>query len=470
MASSERKSNKPVVFKVQRKEDASTPPIKRVLDKYIAAIRGISKTAQVALPHIVKWRAESLQDASLRISKFFPDDSSDAPRRINIKSAANFAEFEEGVREIEEYSSFDPAAVLAKSLFTHLFAEFDAFVGELLKAIYLKNEKLLKGVSREISLSDILDYEKLEDVKLAMLEKEIETFRRDSYIEQFGVLEKKFGLTLRKFPEWSAFVELSQRRNILIHNGGRVSDQYLIVCEKEGVSQPEKLQVGEALNVSYQYFSNASRILGKIGIMLAYTLWGKIFPDESDKLHDALNKTIYESLQKQRWKFVAELSEFVLGGNILKNISEVDMRIRIVNAAIGLKFDGNSAAAIKLLESYDWSASYRDFKLALAVLTERWEEAVAIMKSIGRNGELLTQEAYHTWPLFFEFRKREEFFEAYASIYGHPYSEKVQTPNGPYEATGPEKNSGPSQASDIIDVDPKSEDPPDEELDPKPAS
>jgi len=65
-------------------------------------------------------------------------------------------------------------------LFTQLFAEFDAYIGDLLKVTYLKDEKLLKGISREITLTDLLDFEDLTAVKRAMLDKEIDTFRRDS--------------------------------------------------------------------------------------------------------------------------------------------------------------------------------------------------------------------------------------------------------------------------------------------------
>ena len=106
----------------------------------------------------------------------------------SLDSARDFAEFSNTIRQLEELRSQHSTAVLAKSLFTQLFAEFDAYIGELLKVIYLKNDKLLKGISREISLSDLLDFDDLNAVKLSMLDKEIETFRRDSYIEQFSTL------------------------------------------------------------------------------------------------------------------------------------------------------------------------------------------------------------------------------------------------------------------------------------------
>ncbi len=334
--------------------------------------------------------------------------------------------------------------MLAKSLFTQLFAEFDAYIGELLKVVYVKNDKLLKGISREISLSDLLDFEDINSVKLSMLDKEIETFRRDSYIEQFSNLEKKFGLSLRKFKEWPEFVELSQRRNILTHNGGMVSDQYLVLCEREGHKFESKPKIGDSLGVTYDYFTCANRLISKVGLMLAYTLWGKIFPKELEKLHVSLNEMIFRCLQQERWSLVAELEDFVLSDPMRKEVSEIDLRIRIVNASIGLKFSGKDAEAVRLLDSVDWSASYRDFKLAIAVLQERYADAVEIMKGIGKTGELVNQHAYHTWPLFHRFRERPEFYDAYFNVYSETFAEKVETDKGAVEAHAKSAEAAPA--------------------------
>ncbi len=421
-------------------------PIAHALERYLAATRDIRQTAQIALPHIAKWKIAEIEKIQKKIEKFVPDmpKEGEGPKTFTLDSARDIAELSNTIRLLEELRSQHSTAVLAKSLFTQLFAEFDAYIGELLKVIYLKNDKLLKGISREISLSDLLDFDDLNAVKLSMLDKEIETFRRDSYIEQFSTLEKKFNLALRKFSEWPEFVELSQRRNILTHNGGMVSDQYLVVCDREGHKFPSKPKIGDSLGVTFEYFENASRLLSKVGLMLAYTLWSKVFPKENEQMHGALNNTIFNCLQQKRWLFVAELEDFVLSAPMRKEMSEIDLRIRIVNASIGLKFSGKDREAVRLLESVDWSASYRDFKLAIAVLQERYSDAVDIMKSIGKTGEIIDQPDYHTWPLFTRFRERPEFYDAYFHIYGEAFSEKVETAKGSVEAHAMSPDSGAS--------------------------
>jgi len=390
-----------------------------------------------------------MEKTKKKIEKYMPDLEREdhGPKTFTLDSARDFAELSSTIQQFEELRSQNFTAILAKSLFTQLFAEFDAYIGELLKVIYLKNDKLLKGILREIALSDLLDFDDLNAVKLSMLEKEIETFRRDSYIEQFSTLEKKFNLSLRKFNEWPQFVELSQRRNILTHNGGLVSDQYLVVCDREGHKFPSKPKIGESLGVTFEYFLSAARLLSKVGLMLAYTLWSKVFPQELGQMHGALNDTLFKCLQQKRWHLVAELEDFVLSIPMRKDVSEIDLRIRIVNAAIGLKFSGKDAEAVRLLESVDWSASYRDFKLAIAVLLEKYDEAIVIMKGIGKTGEILEQHSYHSWPLFTRFREHPEFYEAYAHIYGEAFAEKVDTGKGSVEAHAKAPASGISDSA-----------------------
>lgn len=184
-------------------------PIAKELERYLAAIRGIGLTAQIVLPHTAKWMIAEIEKTQKKIEKFVPElpKEGDGPKKFTLDSARDFAEFTNTIRRLDELQGQNSTDILARSLFTQLFAEFDSYIGEFLKIVYLKNDKFLKGISREISLSDLLDFEDLNAVKLSMLEKEIETFRRDSYVEQFATLEKKFGLSLRKFKEWPQFVD-----------------------------------------------------------------------------------------------------------------------------------------------------------------------------------------------------------------------------------------------------------------------
>ncbi|WP_157786963.1 hypothetical protein [Herbaspirillum rubrisubalbicans] len=424
-----------VLTQAKNTDSTERPAVALVVEQYEKAVRVISETARIALPHIVRWTADEMDALQKKIQGVVPLSSDDNIVTIKLPSARKFAEFRDDLKRFDDLRAINTASVLTRSLFTQLFAEFDAFIGELLKTIYLKNDNLLKGISREISLAELLDFSDLSAVKKALLEKEIDSIRRDSYVEQFSALEKKFGITLKKFSEWSQFVELSQRRNILTHNGGVVSDQYLAVCGREGYKfSGVAPKIGDLLDVPFDYFVSASRLLSKVGLMLGYTLWNKVYPDETDSMHHELNNLLYSCLEQKRFKFVAELGDFVFSEPMRKKLVDIDYRVRIVNIAIGMKFSDNHEQAIQLLRSVDWSASYRDFRLAQAVLEDRYAEATEMMKNIGKKGEILNQDAYHSWPLFSRFRERPEFYDAYLEIYGEPFSEKLPGEQGEVQA------------------------------------
>jgi hypothetical protein len=59
-------------------------------------------------------------------------------------------------------------------------------------------------------------------------------------------------------------------------------------------------------------------------------------------------------------------------------------------------------------------------------MRERWDEAAALMRKIGANDSLLSEETYHQWTLFLEFRETEQFSQAYHEIFSHSYSEKLE--------------------------------------------
>jgi hypothetical protein len=419
-------SNEPALATEASLEESQPHPIQEALDWFLADIGSIATTANVVMPHVVDYLSEQHKKGAAILDRFKVEALADGQSMFRANGAHQASELLTTIRDLEKLKGGRIFATLQKSLFIQIFSEFDAFTGALLKVIYSKKEDLLKGISRELSFSDLLKYEDLAAIKIDMLQKEIETFRRDSYVEQFSKLEAKFGIkTLRAFPEWPEFVELSQRRNLLVHNGGRVNEQYLLMCDREGYKFKDRPDVGEALLPDSMYFARAVVITSKVGFMLTHTLWRKLFPEEVQSAHQAANSTIYEILRDKRWRTTSHLAEFSLNEQMTKSISDLDLRIRIINAAIACKALGQDERAKAHVASIDWSASYRDFKLAIAVLEDRFSDAAEIMKSIGPKGEIVSELAYHEWPLFHKFRESAEFLNAYQEIFKTSFIREV---------------------------------------------
>lgn len=397
---------------------ASDHPFNIALSTLLSDLQAISTARRIVMPHVINWLKEEHKKNAELIKKFKVNDEEKGTSTFRTCNAHEEAELLDSIKAIQKLAGAGIPLTLQKSLFIQIFSEFDAFTGLLLKAIYTRKSELLKSISREMTFAELLEYEDIAAVKSDMLEKEVDSFRRDGYVDQFAKLESKFGIkTLRCFPEWPEFIELSQRRNLLVHNGGRVSEQYLSICDRENYKFPKRPTIGDQLYPSGEYFSRAIVVVSKVSFMLTHTLWRKLCGDETEVAHTAANDTIYRVLEDKRWNTAREISEFALNEQMVRKITDFDLRIRIINAAIAAKFSNKEDLVKKHIASIDWSASYRDFNLAIAVLEDRFEDASKIMLSIGQNGEVVKEFAYHSWPLFHKFRESKQFMDAYKEIY-----------------------------------------------------
>ncbi|UYC21287.1 MULTISPECIES: hypothetical protein [unclassified Xanthomonas] len=409
-------------------------PLQKLSDEFLESLRNIKQAIIIVMPHLAKWTINEIKKEQKKVEVFIPKNA-EPEIEIRFQKAKDFADFNASMRRLAQLRDDRSMSILARSLVIQMFSELDAFMGSLLRQVYSDKADLLNTISREIPISELVTFESIEAAKSSIIDKEIDSFRRESYVEQFSQLEKRFSLQLKKFPEWSEFVEMSQRRNIFTHNDGIVSSQYLSICIREGCKLDSDLKVGAQLDVSPNYLFRTATVISKIGFMLCHTLWSKIFPDDVEKMQDSIGSALYRCLEDKQWPVAAAIGAFSLTDPMKRSLPDLDLRIRVVNNAIALKFSGDEKACAQMISSMDWSASYRDFKLAIAILKENNEEAVRLMKDIGKKGELVNQGAYHTWPLFQKLRDTPEFYSAYESIYGEAYSESVPMTGKPIAAS-----------------------------------
>lgn len=399
-------------------------PIELALKKLLKGMEDLREAAKIAAPAVHNWQKEEIAKQRKQIDKYISESSDGGPKTAVAKGAHAASDLTKSATELRRLRESNAVKVLMRSLYIGIFSEYDVFIGDLLEAIYELKPDLFKGIKREITLSELLEFASVDAVKQDILDKEIDSFRRNSYVEQFIELESKFDVkTLRTFEEWPTFVELGQRRNLLTHNGGICSEQYLSMCEKVGFKFEEKPNCGDDLMPTGKYFYNALFVVAKVAFMLTHTLWRKLLPEEVSKADESMNTTIYEVLSKEWWRHGAEFGKFGLSEPMMRKSTDIDKRIRVINTAIGLKNFGKIEEVKKTLQSMDWTASIRDFQLAIFVLSDDYKSASELMRNIGKKGEMVEQLAYHTWPLFFKFRDSPEFQKAYEDIYGMPFIE-----------------------------------------------
>ncbi|HOY86123.1 MAG TPA: hypothetical protein PLJ94_03280 [Methylotenera sp.] len=416
---------KPKVESISNRTDDTPPhPIQIALERFLSAIDDYREAITTTLPTAAENRLKAIKKVQSKINKYV--ENADSNGEVHISEAHDVKELFDNLREEERLRTSRLLPLMARSFFIGIFTEYDRFIGELLKGIYTKKPELYKGIKKEISLSELIDVSDINEIKRNILEEEVDSFRRGSYIEQFSELEKKFDIkTLKDFSDWPIFIECAQRRNVMTHNGGCVSQQYINLCEREGYKFTSIPKIGDELALAPDYLNASIITISKVGFMLTHTLWRKIFPEEVSQADEAMNNAIYYLLCKKRPRTASEFGQFALTPMMAKEATDIVKMIRIINTALAFKLNDNKKQAMDLLDSIDWTASLRDFKLAAAVIRDDNKKASDIMRDIGKKGELVSELSYYQWPLFTDFRGSLEFQETFKDIYGNEFKDKL---------------------------------------------
>ncbi len=319
--------------------------------------------------------------------------------------------------------------IIPESLFVSLISQYDAFLTRLFRAIYEIKPNVLNGSERNLTFSQLVEMETIKSAREYIIDKEIDTVLRKSHSEQFDYLEKLIGIKLKEnLPIWQIFIEITERRNLLVHCDGVVSNQYVKNCQ-EHKCKIDKIKVGDRLGAELRYFTNAYKCLYEIAIKLTHTIWRKLLISDLKDADRELNDVCFHLINTNSFELADILLEF--GFEQKKHHNDSLKSVFIVNGALSKYLQDKKEEAKKILDKKDWSASSDDFKLAYAVLTDDYERAYEIMLKIGENGEV-DKSDYKQWPLFNKIREEEKFKEIFRKIFKEEFS-VMETPMRPLQ-------------------------------------
>lgn len=237
--------------------------------------------------------------------------------------------------------------VLERGLFLAIFSAFDAFTGDLLRGLYTRKPSLLGSLNKTVSFEEVLAAPSIDVLKQQVLDDDIESLRRKSYVDQFASLATRFDVKLTAFERWPAFVECSQRRNLLTHCDGVVTDQYLAVCRGVGVDVSSLPPAGSHIELGPEYFFTSCELVIEVGIKLGQTLWRKTLPEEIEEADIQVMRTLYEALENRNWKRAKVIGEFAYKQP--KVSSDSNKKVILINYVQALKRVGEVEEAKSFL-------------------------------------------------------------------------------------------------------------------------
>ena len=306
-----------------------------------------------------------------------------------------------------------------RSFIVALVSEFDSFMSATLKAFYRLRPEALNASERTMTYSELVAFDSIEGAREHIVEKDVESFLRSSHSEQFRALESKLDIRLRKdVAIWKDFIELTERRNLFVHNDGIVNERYMHVCSSEGYDCSETTK-GKVLDVSMYYFSRAHEVVYELAAKLSHVLWRKISPEDNERADAHFAGTlIYDLLDEKRYRLARTLADF--GASTFKKWgSDYFRRALVVNRAQAYLWDGKRDEALRILDAEDWSAANDEFQVCVASLRQNIPEVIRFMKALGLSSQP-GKDGYRGWPVFRELRKTKEFQETFLDVFGEP--------------------------------------------------
>ena len=387
------------------------------IDTYILDIESLAET----LPLVLGLTALRLRSSSNKLDKFIETNT--------VQNETGEKQFKIPIDQFNQFNQLDKAQniasaamnILPRTFIVALVSQYDAFLGNLYRALFQLKPELAYSLEKEFTFQEILKFNDIDELKSEVIEKDVEKLLRESHYEQFKILERRITkLTGKEFtlttnlPVLPTFIEVAERRNLFVHCNGLVSQQYIDNCKKQKVKCLDEINFGDELDVDPLYFNNAYKAYLEIGVKLNQVLWRKFLPNRLVEADRNLNNIAFDLLYNGYYDMAKILLKFGTE-EIPKNGNQEMRKTLVVNKALAYYLDNDKKTANKILDAEDFSLG-NEFKLAVFVLKENYEEAKKMMMKIGIDDEI-GKEEYQEWPLFKVFRETEIFKETFKELF-----------------------------------------------------
>jgi hypothetical protein len=301
-------------------------------------------------------------------------------------------------------SSPTQGKLIRRSALVLLISYFELFISDIIQAYYLRYPDALPSEQKSLSLHDLRIIGSIKDAEYLLIMKEVDLVLRGTLEQQIQYISSKMHFNINYLDDYqSKLIEISQRRNIIVHNGSVVNQVYFKNVDADLISK-YCIELGDKIDVSKEYLSDAIDIFYICGFILVQQCLRKW-----DKLHEYADSIIckhtYNELREERYNLVVYLSEF---SSKIKIGSDYYCRKIAINHAIALNELGEYGKVEIILSKYDWSACAIRFLLALHILKGEEEKLFQLLPRAIAAGEI-DKVTLEEWPLFKKFRGTARF-------------------------------------------------------------
>lgn len=294
--------------------------------------------------------------------------------------------------------------ILSSSSFLILNNYFEYLLADLLTYYYFKFKNSLNSKELKVSLKDLGEYESIEELEKYLIFKEVESMLVELTFD--GLLSHfKDNLSINLIEEiinWEVIKECRERRHVIVHNASIVNKKYL-----SRTKNPDKLKIGDKINVTKDYFKQAISEFRLAGLLLCFNCWGNWDKDNTNEAIGQLMLDSFEYLSIKDYSSCLRITKYAEKISA-RNEEQEDLLLRIkFNQCIALKHLQNKQELDNLLKTIKVGTAAPIFKLAHAILSNKKQETIIeLIEQTQALGDI-DEDIYSEWPLF-EFLRVQE--------------------------------------------------------------
>ncbi len=291
-----------------------------------------------------------------------------------------------------------------RSLLTTQISALELLVGALYEAFLTVHPESLSA-TKYLPLAELNQFSSIEDAIEAVIEGEVDSFRRQSLDEWDKWFQDRLNIHFSDLaPDLPRLTEALERRNIVVHNDALVSRQYRL---RVGLKNAPPL--GTRLDVDDTYLRTVIDDTTVFGNLLAYATWRKLGAiHDIDALTDDMNSQLMDS---GRWEATLAYCDRAIAQKLYGSNS--NHLILMVNRWLAKKRLSGIAAIETEVTEWDVSGLDEVFAVAREALLDHMDHIGDSLRRMVA-AHKLPLAFVHRWPILEEFRKTP----AYAAIVG----------------------------------------------------
>jgi hypothetical protein len=302
---------------------------------------------------------------------------------------------------------FPHQQIMRGGVLMSLVGAFEVLLSDLLRLYYECHPGALESEEKIYSFNDVRSFGNLDEFLDHVIETKIDGFLRGSLADWTKFFQRmKIDVTGFAAP-WEGFAERFQRRHVIIHNGGRVSRQYLKRVDPNWTEQhKEEAQLGKMLQVNDEYLVKAFELFELVGSLLCQEFWKRFARDEREQRGRGFRCAPNECLVDTKWTVAEGLGWWA--------VSDGDMTasyalIARINRWLSIKRQNRWPEVQTEVKGFDYSVLDSRYIAAIHALTGNTDLFFAVLPKAG-----IPQDELRSWPIFEEMRQDlcfQEFLE-----------------------------------------------------------